>query len=151
METKRFLKFFQNTSTFELTNPNPHWQDKKGFVWDRGDCIVRALANSISCTWLEAYDFLAAKAREDYNMPNDWGGLRKWLTGNGAIWNHCKAVKGKNRMTVKEFAESHKEGRFIVAMASHGAACVNGKILDAWNCGDKCVVGYYEMEGFSFN
>lgn len=148
METKRFLKFYQNNSTFELTNPNPHWKDKKGFVWDRSDCVIRALAISIDCTWLEAYDFLSAKAREDFNVPNDSCGFRKWVTGNGAVWHYCKAEKGKSRMTAKEFAETHKEGRYVLSLAGHEAACVNGKILDAWNCGEKCVVGYYEMENF---
>ena len=148
MDNKKFLKFYQSGPYFQIENPNPCWAEKRGFIWDRGDCVIRALANAISCSWLDAFDYLTKKARRDYNVPNDGPGFRKWLVEGGAIWNHCKAVKGKKRMTVLQFAETHPKGRYVVTIAGHETAVVDGVILDAWNCGEKCVVGYFDMSNF---
>ena len=75
-------------------------------------------------------------------------GFRRWLIEGGGIWHACKAVKGKKRITVLDFAKSHPKGRFVIQIANHETACVDGVILDAWNCGGKCVVGYIDMKDF---
>lgn len=149
MNNERFLKYYAATPTFRLANPNPDWANKKGVVWDRDDCAIRALANAISCEWVAAFDFLNRYARRDFNVCNDMGGFRRWVVESGAVWNACKAVKGKSRMTVKEFAESHKTGRYVIQIANHLCACVDGVVLDAWNPSDKCVVGYFDMASFT--
>ena len=148
MDTKRFQKYYQSGPHFRIENPNPCWAEKRGFKWDRGDCAIRALANAISCSWVESFDYLTAKARRDFNVPNDGPGFRRWLIEGGAVWTHCPAVTGKKRMTVKQFAETHPSGRYVITVASHETACVDGVILDAWNCGEKCVVGYFDMSNF---
>lgn len=148
MDTQRFNRYYKSTEHFEICNPNPRWKEKRGMVWDTGDCVIRALANSIGCEWIDAYDFLSTKARRDFAVPNDPGFFRKWFVEGGAIWNPIKAEKGKSRITVLEFAKTHPNGRYVITIANHDTACVDGKILDAWNCGEKCVVGYYDMSNF---
>ena len=148
METNKFMKYYSATPHFQIVNPNPRWKEKKGFTWDTGDCCIRALANAIGCSWLEAYDYLSAKARAEYSVPNDGRGFRRWLIEGGGVWTACKAVAGKKRMTVLSFAEQHPTGRYVVTIANHETACVDGVILDAWNCGHKCVVGYIDMSDF---
>ena len=151
MDTNKFKKYYQSDAHFRIENPNPAWATKRGFKWDRADCAIRALANAISCDWVVAFDYLCAKARRDFNVPNDGPGFRRWLIEGGAVWTHCPAVKGKSRMTAREFAQTHPHGRYVITVASHETACVNGVILDAWNCGDKAVVGYFDMEQFNIN
>ena len=151
MTTEHFNKYFSASPTFELVNPNPVWETKKGIRWDRGDCVIRALANSLSISWLDAFDYTVRKARRDYYAQNDAGGFRKWVPESGGAWVATPATKGKRRMTATEFAETHKTGRYILYVANHFTACVNGKILDAWNCGDSCLVGYFEMDLFDIN
>lgn len=148
MKQDKFLKYYSSNEHFRIENPNPEWAKKRGYVWDRADCSIRALANAISCSWVESFDYLTVKARRDFNVCNDFCGFRKWVVEGGAVWKPCKAVKGESRMTVREFAEKHPNGRYVVQIASHFTACVDGVILDAWNCGAKCVVGYYDMAGF---
>lgn len=148
MDTERFQKYYQSGPHFRIENSNPRWALKRGMVWDTADCTVRALANAISCLWVDAFDYLTTKARADYSVPNDGPGFRKWLIEGGAVWNHCKAVKGKKRMTVLQFAETHPKGRYVVTIASHETACVDGVILDAFNCGSSAVVGYFDMAAF---
>ena len=151
MNDERFNKYYKSGPHFRIENPNPEWAKKRGFVWDRGDCVIRALANAISCSWVEAFDYLCAKARADYNVPTDGPGFRRWIQEDGAVWNHCKAEKGKKRMTALQFAETHPTGRYVLSVANHETACVDGVILDAWNCGGKCVVGYFDMSAFKLN
>lgn len=148
MDAQTFERCYKSGPHFRIENPNPRWALKRGFKWDVADCTVRALANAISCTWLESFDFLTAKARADYSLPEDGPGFRKWLIEGGAKWTHCPAVKGKKRMTVLEFAETHPAGRFVVTVAGHETACVDGVILDAWNCGKSAIVGYFDMANF---
>ena len=148
MNTERFNRQFKSTPTFRLENPNPRWTKMRGIVWNIGDCALRALANSISCTWLEAFDFLTAKARRDYSVVNDGPSFRKWMVENGAVWTHCPAIKGRSRMTCQQFAETHKKGRYIIYIANHFTACVDGVILDAFNPSDSAVVGYFDMANF---
>jgi len=148
METKRFLKYYQSKEHFRIENPHPAWKTKRSFRWDRQDCVIRALANAMSISWLEAYDYLVAKGRKDLYVPNDSNGFRKWIAEDGGAWVACRAEKGKKRMTALAFAETHPEGRFVLYVANHFTACVDGVILDAWNCGDKAVVGYFDLQGF---
>ena len=51
-------------------------------------------------------------------------------------------------MTALQFAETHPVGRYVLSVANHETACVDGVILDAWNCGEKAVVGYFDMAAF---
>lgn len=145
------MKYYAPTANFQHTNPNPRWKDQKGMVWHTADCCIRALALATDSEWIKAYDFLSAKARRDFAVPNDSGFFRKWLVENGAVWQACKAVKGKKRMTVLQFAQTHPTGNYIVDIANHACACVGGVIKDSWNCGGKCVVGFYDMTNFKFD
>mgnify|MGYP003300461847 CR=1 FL=1 len=151
MNDKEFKRYYQSGPHFRIENPNPEWAKKRGFKWDRADCSIRALANAISCSWVDAFDYLTKRARRDFNVCNDFGGFRKWIVEGGAKWNYCKAEKGKDRLTVLEFAKTHPNGRYAIQIASHFTACVDGVILDAWNCGEKAVVGYFDMSEFSLN
>ena len=149
MDTAYIKKYYLSTPNFQISNPNPEWKKKKGYRWDRGDCAIRALANAADVSWLEAFDYLIGHARAEYNVPNDKGGFRRYLCEGGGKWTAVKAEKRKKRMTVLDFAKSHPKGRYAVQIASHETAVVNGVILDAWNCGEKAVVGYIDMREFS--
>lgn len=151
MTNAYIAKYYASNSHFTIANPNPMWKTKRGLKWDRGDCAIRALANSISCEWLDAFDFLTRYARRDYNVVNDGGGVRKWLVEAGAKWNACKAIKGQKRMTCLDFAKEHPKGRYFIYVASHFTACVDGVLLDAFNPSDSAIVGYFDMSEFDIN
>lgn len=148
MDNQKFNKYYKGTDTFEYYNANPEGAKKKGYVWNRGDCCIRALAKASGMTWVEAFDFLTERARRDFNVVNDGIAFRGWLKESGATWTPCKAEKGKSRMTAEEFAKSHPTGSYIISLANHETACVNGKIYDVWNCGGKCVFGFLDMATF---
>jgi hypothetical protein len=145
MDAKTFKKYYQDNSYFKLTNPNPEWENTKSLKWNRPDCVIRAVALATGLSWVEAYDFLSAKARRDFTVPNDGTRLRDWLAEACATWNAVEVKPGKKRLDAEGFAKSHPEGRYILRLAHHEAACVDGVILDAWNCSAKCVYGYIDV------
>ena len=148
MKDARFNKYYKSTAHFEITNPNQRWKEQRGFVWHTGDCCIRALANSIGCEWIDAFDYLAVRARRDLAIMNDGLFFRQWLTEGGAVWTPETPRTGHKRMTVLQFAEKHPTGRYIVRVSHHEAAVVDGVIRDAWNCGDCCIFGYLDMSKF---
>lgn len=150
MNNERFMKYYAPTAHFAHTNPNPRWAQQKGMIWNTGDCAIRALALSTDVEWIKAYDFLVAKGRRDFSTPNDMGFMRQWYVEGGAKWTACKTEKGKKRMTALQFAETHPQGRYIIQISNHVCACVDGVIKDTWNCGEKCVVGYFNMTDFKY-
>lgn len=148
MTNERFMRYYNPTDWFKYTNPNPTAKNKKTLVWDKADCAIRALAISAGIEWVDAYDYLSAKARRDYSVPNDGKCFRKWLIEGGAVWTFCKAESGRKRMTALDFAKAHPVGSWVITISNHECACVDGKLRDTWNCGEKAVVGYFDMAGF---
>lgn len=55
------------------------------------------------------------------------------------------AQKGVARMNGYSFAKSFPKGRYILNMAHHWTAYVDGVIYDTWDCRDKCVYTAYEL------
>lgn len=55
------------------------------------------------------------------------------------------AQSGVARMNGYSFAKSFPKGRYILNMAHHWTACVDGVIYDTWDCRDKCVYTAYHL------
>ena len=43
--------------------------------------------------------------------------------------------------------KDHPTGRYIVTVAHHVVAVVDGKYYDTWDSGEKSLYGYYEKRG----
>lgn len=134
---------YNPTSYFNVEQPNPTEKTRR---CTKGDCVVRALAIAGNMSWREAFDLLCTTAREEYDIPNAPGtyeivfknlGYKKVSIG--------RLKKGSKRDTAKSFALSHKEGTYILSLANHLTCVKDGKIRDAWNCGDKCVYKYWQI------
>ena len=63
-----------------------------------------------------------------------------------AIQESYPAVKGQPRMNGERFALSHPKGRYVLQMAGHLTACVDGIIYDTWNCTDRCVYKSWRID-----
>ena len=55
--------------------------------------------------------------------------------------NLLENVFGYNRvycenMTVKEFADEHPFGIYLIRIENHLTVIIDGKLRDTWNCGD---------------
>lgn len=115
---------------------------------ERGDCTVRALAKasgmSYEQAWQKLYDLQGANRHCAFRI---FEYLRKMPATMGVIRSFkFRAHRGTPRIKLREFVENHPEGRYLVQVAHHVAAVVDGKLYDTWDCGRKCVYGAWEIK-----
>lgn len=132
---------YKNTEHFTLYNPNP----TEGKKAKKGDCVIRAFAIASDKTWLEAFDILTENARKTYNVPNDNQNYKEVFAQQGYVSTPVKVVKGKKRMTVLDFCKKNSKGRFILRVANHLTAVVDGIVYDSWNTEECCVYKYWTI------
>jgi hypothetical protein len=101
------------------------------------DCTVRALASARGLPYDEAYDLLAANGRQPGR------GFRMETMLSKMPWAaklSFPAKRGEARMCLSRFSESYTDGVYIVKMAKHVAAVINGTVYDEFeNRPTRCV------------
>lgn len=107
------------------------------------DCAIRAIATALDKTWEEIYVDLCIYGLKSYDMPSAnhvWGA---YLIDQGyerhIIPDTCPLC-----YTVKQFAEDHPEGTFILALHGHVVAVINGDYYDTWDSGEELPVYYWQ-------
>lgn len=121
----------------------PNAKDIKDKV---GDCQVRALSKALNISWLEAFDLTIPICRELQTYTIFACDLKKTKAAMDTLgfdYTGISNKKGSKRPTVEQFAKAHPKGTFILSVANHVVACVDGKYYDTWDCGYKCLYGYY--------
>lgn len=143
------LKFLKenNLKVMKLTNGNHRWHKYNPNPKSRniGDCTLRSYCAAFDISWEEAFDIASKVAKNNSSMIQYMA--EKVLTEEfncevDATYNK-KAVKGKDRITVNEFAMSHPYGTYILHVRSHQVTVKNGEYWDSWDCGDKKVDTVY--------
>lgn len=111
-----------------------------------GDCQIRALSKALNCTWLEAFDALVPLMREEQcNGIGVTVEVSSRMLGHfGFVYHGITNAKGTKRPTVDSFAKEHPVGTYILRVANHVVAVVDGKYYDTWDSGGCCLYGYYE-------
>ena len=108
----------------------------------KGDCSVRALAAAEDRSWYEIYDELYHIGREMGDMENSNDVIGQFLKERGyircSIPNTCPAC-----YTVRDFANDHPEGIYVLGTGSHVVAVINGDYYDSWDSGDEVPVYYW--------
>lgn len=127
-----------------------YYQPNKKDLKDKAcDCQIRALSKALDITWLEAFDLTIPICREIQNYTifgsADVKRVNESLKRLGFYYTGVSNSRGTTRPTVAEFARTHKTGRYILRVANHVVACVDGVYYDTWDCGRKSIYGYYEL------
>lgn len=112
-----------------------------------GDCVKRAITVAAQMDYMEVQRELnrykkvtGAKAfNTDYN-PHKY--VENVLHGKKLSF---PATKGQPRMNGARFCEAYPKGRFILNMAGHWSCCIDGIIIDTWDCSEKCVYTAYDL------
>lgn len=114
---------------------------------DKNDCQVRVLVVALGMDYNEAWELL-------YTMQGERRRCSFGLTTELALFDSrlrviqafaFQAVRGKPRMDGGRFCKNHPKGNFILRMAHHVAAVVNGKLYDNWDSSRKCVYSAWEV------
>ena len=108
----------------------------------QGDCVIRALSKALDKTWLEVFDELVPIAREHmWAMDNNLL-VKELLTRYGFEYVPVKVKRGSRRPTVESFTKAHESGTFVLKVAHHVVASVDGLYYDTWDSGDCSMYGY---------
>jgi len=108
------------------------------------DCVVRAISKATNIEYMEC-------RRKLNQLKRDWGFtsykdtkfLYKYFEGYPRLI--FKAVRGEPRLKGSDFTELHPVGTFVLKMASYVTVCVNGVILDIWDCTYRSVYTAWEI------
>ena len=114
-----------------------------------GDCQVRALSKALGLTWLETFDLTVPICRELQTYTIFGCGhekVKQAMKSLGFEYTGISNKKGSTRPTVDSFAKDHKQGKYILTVANHVVACVDGIYYDTWDSGYKSLYGYYTLQ-----
>lgn len=130
---------------FQYFQPN-----KKDLKDKVGDCQIRALCKTLNLSWVEAFDLTIPICRElqTYTIFDcDLKKTKEAMKSFGFEYTGVSNKKGTKRPTVDSFAKDHPEGTYILSVAHHVVACVDGRYYDTWDSGHKSLYGYYQLVG----
>lgn len=126
-----------------------YYQPNKKDVKDKyGDCTIRALSKVFEISWLEAFDLIIPYCRREqvsniFDCPPEKREII--LDDLGFNYHGISNQRGTTRPTVEIFTKLHLRGRYILNVARHVVACVDGHYYDTWDCGNRSLYGYFEM------
>lgn len=125
-------------SEWQYYNPSPVGRQV-------GDCSVRALSKAIGTDWDRAYVELALMGFMMKNMPDGNEVINAVLKQYGfvkqIIPNTCPEC-----YTVKEFADEHPHGTYVVGTGNHVVCIDSGTIFDSWDSSNEIAIFFWEEE-----
>lgn len=123
---------------------NPYYE--KGKKYDYGDCVIRAIGRTTQRSWFEIYDLLAAKGRQFGSFGNWKEVYEAVMKDLGFVWVSCPRTKGVKAMDVETFIKNHDGGAYILRLAHHLTAVVDGCCFDTWYPQKSTVYGYWYLK-----
>ena len=123
---------------FKEYNNNPYGKKT-------GDDIVRAISTAINENWDTVYYELLLEGYALKDLPTAdyvWG---SYLYRNG-FTRHVMGDKCPKHYTVRNFADDHETGVYVLYTGRGAVTVINGYYYDYYDSGDK-VVSYYWEKG----
>lgn len=122
-----------------------HYNENPRGNYHAGDCVIRAINVVTGEDWNAIYTALCA---EGFYI-GDWG-------NNNAAWDWYLRSRGFKRYicpndcpycySVKDFAEEHSSGKYILATGDHAIALIDGDWYDAYDSSNAVPIYYYTKE-----
>lgn len=107
------------------------------------DCVIRSVATVLDADWNDVFLGLTIEAY-----------IQKDLINSNVVWGSYLMHLGFNRLivpntcpicyTIRDFAQDHPIGRYVVGDGSHAVAVIDGNYYDTFDSGDRTVIFYYE-------
>ena len=106
--------------SYQYFNNNPRQKS------NIGDCVIRAVSCALNIPWESAYLDLCMEGYEMADMPSSNAVLNSYLHSKGfsrhAIEDLCPSC-----YNIRDFANEHFKGTFILGTGSHVVCVKNGK------------------------
>ena len=109
-----------------------------------GDCGVRAIAKATGKSYETIEEELIELLRE-IKFRNYSTIYTEYNNRRCVHKLSFPAKKGYKRMDAETFARTFPNGRYVLNLAHHMVACVDGKIYDIWDCSKKCVYSAWQF------
>lgn len=131
---------------FQFTQPKGENDIKSGV-----DCMVRAVTNITKEEYTKVHKIMYGhgwRASRRSSKGNWEDHITKTLDDLGVKYERISfpGVKGQSRMTGKQLASLDPNGKYIIRVSKHVAALDCGKLLDTWDCSDKCVYFVWKIK-----
>jgi len=133
-----FVKLLEGNKRWKEYNPNPKERNIS-------DCTLRSYCAAFGISWDKAFEIASKVAKENASLiqyVSDKVLTEEFNCVVDEKYNK-KTVKGKDRITVNEFAMSHPYGTYILHVRQHQVTVINGMYWDSWDCGKKKVDTVY--------
>ena len=78
------------------------------------------------------------------DMPSSDNVWNEYLKSKG-LTRHIVPDTCPNCYTVKQFADEHPKGHYIVFVGQHVVAVIDGDYIDTWDSGDRVPIYYWEV------
>ena len=132
------VKLMSGDKRWHEFNPNP--KDR-----NIGDCTLRSYCAAFGISWEKAFDIASKVAKENASMIQYMADKILTEEFNCVVDEkyNKKSVKGKDRITVNEFAMTHPYGIYILHVPKHQVTVINGEYWDSWDSGDKKIDTVY--------
>lgn len=125
---------------FEYFNPNP-LSIKKRKNWNKCDCSIRSICGATELDWVTIYKEICDAGLSIYDVPGSKDTIDIVLKNHGFVW--VKQERGTKKLTVKDFAKTHKNEVCVLSCSGHVLCTKNGKYYDTWDSGDVKVFGWW--------
>lgn len=99
------------------------------------DCVIRSIAAITGIEWHDIFLRLCMVAYDMCMMPDTDMVWQTYLLSNGFI-KYQVSGRCPDCMTVREFAELHPTGSYILACSEHVVAVIDGVYYDTSDTGD---------------
>jgi hypothetical protein len=115
--------------------------------WDEGDCTVRAVSTALALSYSEAWQLLYDLQGEHKSCGFRLAEFLRRSPDRLRVVRSipCKAKRGVSRMNGRTFTEAYPKGRYLLRMAHHFVAVVDGVYFDSWLSDGKCVYCAWEV------
>lgn len=120
-------------------NPNPLQRR------NIGDCSVRAISKALGISWDSSYIDLASHGFFLKDMPSANVTINSYLHSKG-FRRYAISNLVPDCYSIKDFANDHKKGKFIVGTGSHVVCIESGSYFDTWDSGSECLEFYWKKE-----
>lgn len=120
-------------------NPNPFHRK------NIGDCTIRCLSKALNISWDSAYIDLASQGFFLKDMPSSNVVLNSYLHSKG-FRRYVISNLSPDTYTIRDFANEHKRGVFILGTGTHVVCLINGCYFDSWDSGDEQPIYYWKRE-----
>lgn len=125
---------------FKYNNPHPEGKHTT-------DCVVRAITLATDKDYLEVRRHLN-RIKKELKEPHYKTGKFMHKYAKHSNWNKISfpVIKGVPRLRGKDFTKQYPKGTYILNLAKHIVAVVDGKYLDTWDSTDRIIYNAWEVK-----